>query len=125
MKNIIHFIFNGKKERLEMQVGKQPRVDELISVFNQITNNFKPSTYTSEKIFDILFLNRKDIFYKLIEIAKVLLPKGIELTLKIINAARKVICEIISYRNACKQKLVRVLYYLSDGVIGLTEIIPV
>jgi hypothetical protein len=125
MNALVRSLFNRKTKRLELQLSRDARVEDLVSLFNAITDVFKPSMVTLEMIFNILFLEKSGISQKAVEIARILVDHNIEVHLKMLDTAERVSCEIQSHKKACRYRLVRVLHYLSDGAPGLTRVIVV
>lgn len=113
----------NNKKRIVLKICHEAKIEELIRIYNIILSHIRPSIMANESIFKILFQEKRHLQSKLVDLARVLIGYNIELCSKIINTCHQTICEIVSHKAYFRQKIVRVLYYLSEGEPGLTRMI--
>ena len=118
-------LFKSRTTQIELQVEAEAKVETLWPVFQNLIEKIKPSLIVLEEIFRILFVEKKSLVQKLIDLAKILIAFKIELKTQIINKSRQTLFEIMSHYQHKKLRWVRVLHYSNDGLHQLTQVILV
>lgn len=117
------WLLRRQQKYLDLSIPEHARVEDLVPYFEKILLAFDPSVATMEAIHDTLFHSTQSLPMRIMDVAKLLLPYRIELNTRLFGKTQETNCEISGCYRFSNSNMVRVLYYMSDGACGLSQVI--
>ncbi len=112
--------------QIELLVDAEAKVETLWPLFQNLIEKVRPSLLLVEELFKTLFVEKRSLLQKLVELSKILIAFKIELKTLIIGKSKQTLFEIRSHYEHKKLSWVRVVHYSFDGLYHqLTQVILV